>query len=105
MRKAMRSSRRSATWSRRWTALRSPVDVWTPLRPSRQGEGGNANYQVVARLKAGVPWSEAAAQLRSLDPRLMEGADGPRGAALEQRLMPLDRAVTGEIRGQVLLVW
>ena len=32
----------------------SPVDVWTPLRPSRKGEGGGSNYEVIARLRPGV---------------------------------------------------
>ena len=29
------------------------VDVWTPLRPSRTGEGGGSNYGVVARIQPG----------------------------------------------------
>src|SRR5581483_11804386 len=44
----------------------SPVDLWTPLRPSRQGEGAGQNYSVVARLRPGVSWAEAGGQLTAL---------------------------------------
>ena len=33
----------------------APVDVWTPLHPSRTGEGGGSNYGVVARLGPARP--------------------------------------------------
>jgi len=33
-----------------------PVDVWTPLRPTRTGEGSGSNYEVYARLKPAVTW-------------------------------------------------
>ena len=48
----------------------SPVDVWTPLRPSRHGEGGGSNYHAIARLKPGVSWTQAGEQLRSLSQAL-----------------------------------
>jgi len=36
-----------------------PVDVWTPLRPSRTGEGSGQNYEVIARVKPGFSWAAA----------------------------------------------
>ena len=38
------------------------ADLWTPLRPSTTGEGGGNNYGVVARLKDGVTWPQAAGE-------------------------------------------
>lgn len=42
----------------------TPADVWTPLRPSPRGEGGGENYAIIARLKDGVSWPEANAQVQ-----------------------------------------
>ena len=30
-----------------------PTDVWTPLRPSTDGEGGGTNYGMIARVAPG----------------------------------------------------
>src|SRR5262249_27862570 len=43
-----------------------PVDVWTPVRPCRTCEGGGQNYEIVARLKPGVSWAEADAEIGSI---------------------------------------
>ena len=45
-----------------------PVDVWTPLRPSRTGEGEGTNYGVIARVKPGFSWAAAADELKALSP-------------------------------------
>ncbi len=41
--------------------FRSPAraDVWTPLRPSRRGEGSGTNYGILARMPAGMSLEEA----------------------------------------------
>ena len=83
----------------------APVDLWTPLRPSRAGEGGDANYQVVARVKPGATWAVAAAQVKAIDPRLLLGADAPRGAQIEQRIVPFQRGLTTGVRNVVVLTW
>src|SRR5947207_3115264 len=41
----------------------TPVDVWTPVRPSLRGEGGGENYTIIARVKDGVAWPEADAMV------------------------------------------
>src|ERR1019366_2893835 len=56
----------------------SPVDVWTPLRPSRKGEGAGSNYEVIARLRPGVSWTQAGQQLRSLSQALNADPAFPR---------------------------
>src|SRR5262245_38643693 len=40
-----------------------PVDVWTPVRPCARCEGGGENYEIIARLKDGVSWPQADAQV------------------------------------------
>lgn len=39
------------------------ADLYTAIQPSRQGEGGGSNYQVITRLKDGASWQEADSQL------------------------------------------
>src|SRR5579859_1887808 len=39
------------------------ADLYTPLQPSRQGEGGGTNYGVVTRLRDGATWQQADAQI------------------------------------------
>jgi len=39
------------------------ADVYTPLQPSRSGEGGGSNYDVIVRLRRGATWQEADAQI------------------------------------------
>src|SRR5258706_11754133 len=57
-----------------------PVDVWTPLRPSRRGEGGGSNYGVTARLQPGVSWPAANAQLAAISRALRDNPAFPREA-------------------------
>ena len=84
----------------------SPVDVWTPLRPSRQGEGGGSNYEVIARLKPGVSWAQAGEQLRSLSQALNADPGFPREMEnFEERIIPLATGETEDVRSQLLLTW
>ncbi len=39
------------------------ADVYTALQPSRQGEGGGTNYDVITRLRDGATWQEADAEI------------------------------------------
>jgi hypothetical protein len=45
----------------------APAEVWTPMRASTTGEGAGQNYRVLVRLRPGVSWQEAEAEV---DPRL-----------------------------------
>jgi hypothetical protein len=44
----------------------TPADLWTPLRPSNTGAGGGSNYAVVGRLRPGVTWAQAEAQIEAV---------------------------------------
>lgn len=85
----------------------SPVDLWTPVKPARTGEGGGSNYGMIVRLRPGVTWEQATAEVDSL------GAP----AALEQyrtrkeiptaraKLVPLQESATESIRQPLVMLW
>lgn len=45
-----------------------PADMWTPLQPSRTGEGSGNNFGIIVRLGDGMTWPQADAQLAQLRP-------------------------------------
>ena len=84
----------------------SPIDVWTPLRPSRTGEGGGWNYTVVARLKPGATWAAAQSQLQALSRSLIGTPGFPRETTnFEERIVPLQQGLTAASRSRILLTW
>jgi predicted permease len=83
-----------------------PVDVWTPLRPSRKGEGSGNNYGVTARLKPGVSWQAANEQLRALSVALRSDPKFPREINnFEERVFPLDAGLVAESRTELWITW
>lgn len=83
-----------------------PVDVWTPLRPSRRGEGSGSNYGVTARLRPGATWQAANEQLRSLSKALREDRSFPREVKdFEERIVPLDAGLVDDSRRELLITW
>jgi predicted permease len=84
----------------------APVDVWTPLHPTRDGEGAGDNYGVVSRLRPGVSWEQASGQLAALSQTLRDDPRFPRGMPnFEERIMPLQKGLTQDSRAQLLLTW
>src|ERR1035441_5211029 len=84
----------------------APVDVWTPLRPNREGEGGGSNYGVIARLRPGVSWAQASEQLRSLSQALKSAPGFPREVKyFEERIIPLETDARADVRSELLLTW
>jgi predicted permease len=82
------------------------VDVWTPLRPSRKGEGSGSNYEVIARLRPDVSWAQASGQLRSLSQGLNADPAFPREVKnFEERIIPLQTGATQNVRTELLLTW
>jgi predicted permease len=53
-------------------SLPEAADIYTPIRPSRSGEGGGTNYSFMARLKPGASWQEANATLARLHPKMLD---------------------------------
>jgi predicted permease len=84
----------------------APVDVWTPLHPSREGEGAGDNYGVTARLRPGVSWTAASEQLRALSASLRATPHFPSEIRnFEERIVPLQKALTQDTRSPLLLTW
>lgn len=83
-----------------------PVDVWTPLRPTRTGEGAGSNYGVVARLRPGVTWAAASDELVALSAGLRGEPGFPRDDLnFEERVLPLQSSMSGDSRSQILIAW
>ncbi len=82
----------------------TPVDLWTPLRPSRSGEGSGSNYGVVARLRPGVSWAQALAQLKVLSQGLALEGDAPKGSTVEVSIERFN-TVSSDLRTELLFTW
>jgi len=81
------------------------ADVWTPLRPSPRGEGEGQNYEIIARVKPGVSWTEADSRVAAAGDRVMRDLYDPAKNPAHERLMPLQRAQAGEAREPLLILW
>ena len=80
-----------------------PADVWTPLQPSRTGEGAGENYTIIGRLKAGVSWPAALAGMASVGQAV--SADlRTRGVRARFTLIGLQRALTDSLRRPLLVL-
>ncbi len=83
-----------------------PPDVWTPLRPSRSGEGGGDNYGIIARLKSGISIAQANDQLNSvLREALVDMRGRASGLSVEERALPLQTGITYDLRSRVHIMW
>lgn len=83
------------------------ADLWTPLRPSITGEGGGSNYTIIARLKPGVTFAAANAQLHSVTESLIRDLEKkmPQDISLEVDAIPLRVGRTADIRSRVEIIW
>jgi predicted permease len=82
-----------------------PADLWTPVRPCRTCEGGGQNYGIIARLKPGVSWAQADADIASAAQGVMNELYGSRGNPAHERLVPLQRGETAAVRQPILILW
>ncbi len=80
------------------------VDLWTPLQPSQSGEGGGDNYGIIGRLRPGVTFAQADAQLNSLNSS--KAAEARQyGYSVEQQALPLQAGFTTDIKLRITLMW
>lgn len=79
------------------------ADLWTPLRPSRNGEGSGLNYSIVGRLHPDATWAQADAQIEAAGAPLLR-EDAPQGAA-RLHLISLQRGLTEGLRRPLLMLW
>ncbi len=83
----------------------SPVDLWTPLQPSTNGEGGGTNYSVVGRLKAGVTLAQASGQLNAVLQPIYKDMHPPSDLSMSAAAVPLQTASTADMRSRVEIMW
>ncbi len=82
----------------------APVDLWTPRRPQRTGEGSGTNYDVVARIKPDISWDAAVARLKTL--RVVDdGWNGLSTSEVQAGLVPFQQGVASDTRNSLLLTW
>ncbi len=81
------------------------ADLWVPLRPSTTGEGGGTNYAVIGRLKPGVTWAQAGAQIEAIGAPLVEQMKLGKDVSLRFRLLPLQQGQTQDLRKPLFIVW
>jgi predicted permease len=81
------------------------IDLWTPVRPCRTCEGGGQNYGIIARLRPGVTWAQADAEVATVGEPAM--ADLYRSSSQRARLhiVPLHTAATATVRRPILILW
>jgi predicted permease len=79
-------------------------DLWTPLRPSTDGEGEGENYSVIARLRPGATWEQAASEVAVIgETALRERLS--QGVSARLLLLPLQRGLTASVRAPLLVLW
>jgi len=79
------------------------ADVYTPLQPSRDGEGRGTNFRVVTRLREGATWQEADAQInRTWLQRANRYESVDAGARVTYYSVPLQKGQTDSLRPPVL---
>jgi macrolide transport system ATP-binding/permease protein len=79
------------------------TDVYTPLQPSREGEGGGTNFDVITRLRDSATWQEADAEINrawALRAQLFEKDN--RGTQITYYSVSLQKGETDSLRPQVL---
>ena len=79
------------------------ADLFTPLRPSPDGDGGGWNYEIVARLNPGVTWPQADAQIEAVGAPLLH-ADGSSDPG-RLHLISFQRGLTDSLRQPLLILW
>lgn len=80
-----------------------PADLWTPLRPSRTGEGAGSNYAVVTRLRDGASWAQANGQMAAIgEPLLRQFGQEP---STQLSLISFQRGLTMDTRQPLLILW
>jgi predicted permease len=81
------------------------ADLWTPLRPSRNGEGGGQNYSIMGRLKPGVAWSQADGQIEAIGAPVVKAMNLRSDVFARLRLITLQDGETQSLRKPLLILW
>jgi len=79
-----------------------PAELWTPLRPSRSGEGSGSNYAIVVRLRSGATWAQANGQMEAIGAPLLRQYQQD---STRLRLISFQRGLTVYVRQPLLILW
>ena len=79
------------------------ADVYTALQPSREGEGGGTNFDVITRLRGGASWQEADAQINRAWAAHVQNFEKRRpGSRITYHSVALQKGETASLRPQVI---
>jgi len=79
------------------------ADLYTPLQPSREGEGAGTNFEVITRLRDGATWQQADAELNhAWADRVARLVARNPGGRVVYHLVPLQKGETTALRPQAL---
>jgi putative ABC transport system permease protein len=80
------------------------ADLWTPLRASHTGEGAGTNLEVVARVRPGVTWAAANAELARLSPEATRHFDSNPNVKALLELRPLQADMADADRDPIVML-
>jgi macrolide transport system ATP-binding/permease protein len=79
------------------------ADLYTPLHPSRTGEGGGTNYDAILRLRDGATWQQADAQLASAwAARIAHYSARNPGSSITYYTVPMQKGINTELAPRAL---
>jgi len=79
------------------------ADLYTALRPSRNGEGGGTNYETIVLLRPGATWQQADAELNRAWAPIAAGFDKSHpGSRVRFNTVPLQQGQSASVQGRVL---
>jgi predicted permease len=82
----------------------SNVDVWTPLRASRRGEGGGTNFGVVTRIKPGATVEQVKVELAALGGEPFANLQLRADISAGLRLRPMQDVLVESVRDPILML-
>lgn len=81
------------------------VDLWTPLRPSRKGEGAGTNFRAVVRLNSGATLAQLDSELRTIStPDLFESMGAAATDTLWLSARPMQTVLDGAERDALTML-
>jgi len=80
------------------------ADIYTPLQPSRDGEGGGANFDLIVRLRDGATWQQADAEINRAwaNRALRYSKQYHPGSKISFHTIPLQKGETVSLRPKAL---
>ncbi|HEX5216649.1 MAG TPA: ABC transporter permease [Vicinamibacterales bacterium] len=87
-----------------FVSTRPDVDVWTPLRPSRNGEGSGTNYQTIVRLKPGATWTQVRGELSAAKTEAFALLGQPKGTERDLGVESMQEGLAEGIREPIVML-